>query len=458
MTDPNIDASFEGTIDFASLKQAIPIDSLDLTGTLKAKMQMAGRMSSIEKQEYEKFRSNGEATLQNFRIVSNQLAKPVEISRGQVKANTKQITVDQFDVKIGQSDMSLKGDVSNYLAYLFKNGVLKGNFNLKSGFMNFSELSNIQKPAKPSVETKSDAKVAPVAPSDSVTAFQVPKNLDLVFQSAIQKAVYDKMPVSNINGQVKVKDQRVELTNLTMEMLQGKLAVNGSYTSNKENKPVFDFKIDMQSIDIPTAYQSISTFRHYLPIAAKSQGKFSTQFGLSGAMNEKMNIVPTSLNGNGLFNGQNLMIVDSPVFDQIRGIIKKEKLKNVKIDDFTAKFQFQDGQLKMNPFKTTVADQQATIYGTLSAAREINLNLDFLVNREDLGADINKGLDILPGSQNIKMIDASVILKGPITKPEVSLDLSKARAQIEQQVKKATTDDIKESVKKLGNELKKLFK
>jgi hypothetical protein len=130
----------------------------------------------------------------------------------------------------------------------------------------------------------------------------------------------------------------------------------------------------------------------------------------------------------------------------------------VKVDDFTAKFQFENGQLKMNPFKTNIADQQATIYGTLSAAREINLNMDFVVNREDLGADINKGLDILPGSQNIKLIDASVILKGSLAKPEVSLDLSKARAQIEQQVKKATVEDLKGSVKKIGDELKKLFK
>ncbi len=458
MTDPNIDASFAGTIDFASLKQAIPIDSLDITGILKAKMQMAGRMSSIEKQEYEKFQSNGDASLQNFRIQSNQLTKPVEISQGQIKASTKQINIERFDAKVGQSDFSLRGDVSNYLAYMFKNGVLKGDFNLKSSFLNFSELSNIQNPAKPAAEKTAEVKAAPAAAADSVVAFQVPKNLDLSFQSAIQKAVYDKMPINNINGLIKVKDQRMELTNLSMDMLQGKLAVNGSYTSNKENKPTFDFKLDMQSIDLPTAYQSLSTIRHYLPIAAKSQGKFSTQFSLSGGMNEKMNIVPTSMNGLGVFNTQNLMIVDSPVFDQIRGIIKKEKLKNVKIDDFTAKFQFENGQLKMNPFKTNIADQQATIYGSLSAAREISLNMDFLVNREDLGADINKGLDILPGSQNIKMIDASVILKGPLTKPEVSLDLSKARAQIEQQVKKASVDEIKGSVKKLGDELKKLFK
>jgi hypothetical protein len=56
------------------------------------------------------------------------------------------------------------------------------------------------------------------------------------------------------------------------------------------------------------------------------------------------------------------------------------------------------------------------------------------------------------------MVEASVILKGALSKPDVSLDLSKARKQIEQEVKKASTEEIKQSVKKIGNELKKLFK
>lgn len=458
MTDPNINASFSGTVDFATLKQAIPIDSLDITGVMKAQMHMEGRMSSIENKEYEKFQSSGEASVKNFRIVSNQLTMPVEISDGQIKATTKQISVNQFDGKIGQSDFSLKGEVSNYLAYAFKNDVLKGNFSLKSAYLNFSELSNMMKSTDSPAPAKSEAKAAPVATSDSVVAFQVPDKLDLTFQSVIQKAIYDKMPINNIIGLVRIKDQRMELTNLNMDMLKGKVAVNGSYANAPDKKPLFDFKLKLESIDLPTAYQSLSTFQHYLPIAAKSQGNFTTELGLSGKMNEKMNIIPVSMNGLGVFNTKNLMIVDSPVFDQIRGIIKKEKLKNVKIDDFTAKFQFENGQLKLNPFKTNIADQQATIYGNLSAARDINLNMDFVVNRDDLGADINKGLGILPGSQNIKMIDASVVLKGSLTKPEVSLDLSKARAQIEQEVKKASVEEIKGSVKKIGDELKKLFK
>ncbi|MDP2115652.1 MAG: hypothetical protein Q8K69_16520, partial [Bacteroidota bacterium] len=239
MTDPNIDAFFAGTIDFTSLKQAIPIDSLDITGIMKAKMQIAGRMSSIEKKEYEKFKSNGEATIQNFRIESTQLTKPVEISQGQIKATTQQITVDQFNGKIGQSDFSLRGEVSNYLAYIFRKDVLKGNFNLKSAFMNFTELSNIMKPAAEPTASKTETKAAraPAAPADSVVAFQVPDKLDLSFQSTIQKAVYDKMSLNNINGLIRVKDRRLELTNLTMDMLQGKVAVIVSYTSNPQNKP-----------------------------------------------------------------------------------------------------------------------------------------------------------------------------------------------------------------------------
>jgi len=467
MTDPNIAATFAGTIDFNTLKQAIPIDSLDTKGIMKARMQIAGRMSAIEKKEYEKFKSDGEATIQNFMIKSDKLTKPVEISQGQVNATTTQINIDRFDGKIGQSDFSLRGNLSNYLAYIFKKGVLKGNFNLKSSFMNFTELSNIMKPAAKPVEQKSQTKPTPVAtaasavPSvsaDSVAAFQVPNKLDLTFQSAIQKALYDKMPINNINGLIKVKERRLELTNLSMDMLQGKVALNGSYASNSATKPSFDFKLNMENIDLPTAYQSLSTFQRYLPIASHSQGKFSSQLGLSGIMNEKMDIVPTSLNGDGIINTHNLVITESPIFDQIRGIIKKDQLKNVKINDFAAKFQFNNGELKLNPFKTSIADQPTTISGSLSAAREINMTMDFTVSRDVLGTDISKGLDILPGTENIKTVDASVILKGSLTHPDVSLDLSKARAQIEQEVKKASIEQIKGSAKKIGDELKKLFK
>jgi hypothetical protein len=150
--------------------------------------------------------------------------------------------------------------------------------------------------------------------------------------------------------------------------------------------------------------------------------------------------------------------VDSPVFDQLKGIIKAEKLRNLKVDDFTARFKMENGNINMTPFQTKIADQEVLVSGGLSVERILNLAMDFKVNKEDLSGDVNKAFGIIPGSENIKVIDATVNVKGDLKNPKVSVDLSKARKQIEEEVKRSTKESLQKSVKKVGDELKKLFK
>ncbi|MGV8095030.1 MAG: hypothetical protein AB2L24_24515 [Mangrovibacterium sp.] len=118
----------------------------------------------------------------------------------------------------------------------------------------------------------------------------------------------------------------------------------------------------------------------------------------------------------------------------------------------------ENGSINMTPFQTKIANQEVSVSGGLSVERILNLAMDFKVNKNDLGSDINKALGILPGSDNIKMIDASVLVKGDLKNPEVSVDLSKARKQIEAEVARSTKESLQKSVKKVGDELKKLFK
>ena len=47
---------------------------------------------------------------------------------------------------------------------------------------------------------------------------------------------------------------------------------------------------------------------------------------------------------------------------------------------------------------------------------------------------------------------------GDLKSPKVSLDLSKAKDQIAEEFKKSSQQEIQKSVKKLGDELKKLLK
>jgi len=447
MTDPEFDASFDGKIDFTSLAEVLPMDSLEMNGTMNGQLAVRGKMSAIEQQNYDQVVSSGAFSFSQFKIKTPKITRPFEVSSGSIKINNSEIVLTSFNAKTGQSDFLLNGKLSNYLPYFFLDKTLTGDFNLKSNYLNFDELASLM--------AESDSTTT--APEDSVVAFQVPANLDIDFRSQISKASFSGMDITGIDGVITVENKKLELKKLNMDMLGGQMTIDGSYQSNQINKPVFDFNVKINSFQIPAAYQSFDMMQRYVPIAAKSQGEISSLINLKGQFDQKLNIIPASLNGTGSFNTRDLQIVDSPTFEKIRGIIKSEKLKNVKVDDFTAHFKMENGNVNMDPFQTKIAGQEVSVYGGLSVERLLNLTMDFKVNRDDLGNDVNKGLGILPGSDNIRIIDASVLVKGDLKDPNVSLDLSKARQQIEEEVKKSTKEEVQKSVKKIGDELKKLF-
>ncbi len=457
MSDPVYAAKLQGEVDFNMLNKAIPMEGVDLQGKLSADIALEGHQSDVDNSAYDKFKSNGKVTLDNFVYRSEALKQPVNIRSGVVVFTTPKIEVKNLNGNIGQSHFSMTGSLSDYLPYFLKNKILKGDFTLNSDFVNLTELATIINPA-PAEKTDSAVVRNTAVAADSILAFEVPKRMDLKFRSAIKRAVFDRMELSRINGLIAIHDQKLELTNLDMEMLQGKLTVNGSYTGNEQLRPDFDFKLNVENFDVQSAYQSLSMMRRYLPIAARSQGKISTGFSLKGKMNEKLELVSSSLDGSGLFNTRELMVVDNPTFSQLKGVIKSEKLKNVKVDDFTARFAIEKGNLVVNPFQTKIADQEATVQGKLSAQLDLDFRLDFKLNRDDLGDDINKGLDLIPGSQTIQKVDVGVKISGPVKEPKVSVDLDAARKQIMEGVKKAGVQEIQDKVKKIGDELKKLFK
>ncbi|WP_372771977.1 AsmA-like C-terminal region-containing protein [Mangrovibacterium sp.] len=449
MTDPVFDASVIGKINFDNLTDAIPMEKMELTGTIDGSLNLKGTMSAVEAQDFSRISSNGNFVFSKIRVQTPQITKPFELNSGTVKINNQEINVSSFAAKTGESDFTLNGTLSNYLPYFFNNKTLKGNFNLKSQYLNLDELASLM---------AEDTTATTTAANDSLIAFQVPANLDLTFRSQITRASFDNMDIQNIDGVILVKDEILKLQKLNMNMLNGELTLDGNYIGNANNQPDFDFNVEIKSFQIPAAFQSFSTMQRYVPIASRSNGNISSQLKFKGKMDQTLSIIPTSLTGNGLLSTENLQIVNSPTFDQIKNFIKSEKLKNVNIEDFTSHFTLDNGNVLVKPFYTKIADQEVTVGGQVLVDRTLNLNMDFKVNKDDLNSDIVKGLNFLPGSGNISKLDISVLVSGDITSPKVSVDLSKAKDQIAEEVKKSTKEELDKSVKKIGNELKKLFK
>ena len=456
VSDPYFDGAFVGTINFDHLKEALPLDSVNVSGTIDANLFVKGNYSSIEKEQYDKIKSDGIVLLDNFLYDSPGFTQKIVVPSGKLDFSPQNVNLSQLIVKVGQSDFNLTGKVYNYLNYIFKDGVLQGDLQLVSSFVNINELLRLQK--KNEIQDKANNVAEPsassnVSESQEKLVFDIPKNIDFTFRSDIDKAIFDKLPLSEIKGLITAKNGKLILNGLNMNTLDGSLKLTGSYENTPQNQPLVDFGFEVLNFDIPLAFQALTGLQNMVPIAGQSQGKISTNLKMKGQLTPLFKIIPTSVDGAGIFNTENLRIIDSPIFKQLKGILLPDKLQNVQIDDFKANFVVANGNIDLKPFKTKVAGQETTILGTLSAENLLNFRLNFNVNRDAFGPDIQNVLSVIPGNKTITMVPAGVNITGPVNKPEVKVDLSEARKTITN----AAKDGIQDSAKKLGKELQKLF-
>lgn len=460
-TDLWFDGAFVGKINFDQLKNALPLDSVNISGTLDANIFVKGNYSSIEKEEYEKLNVSGIVLLDNFLFDSRQLNQKVVVTAGKLDFSPQNVNLSQFNMKLGQSDFNLTGKVSNYLNYILKDGILKGDLQLVSSFVNINELLRIRNKnfkvtenGKPASNQTTEVSITSNEPAASEKlAFDIPKNVDITFHSKIEKAVFDKLPMSEITGLITAKNGKLLLNGLNLKTLDGELKLSGSYENTQQNQPLVDFNMDVNGFDIPVAFQSLSGFQKMAPIAAQSEGKLSTALKIKGQLTPSFKIIPATIDGTGMFGTKNLRIINSPVFKELKGILKPEKLQNVTIDDFTANFNIENGNIDLKPFKTKVAGQETTMFGTLSAENLLNMRLDFKITRDAFGTDVQNVLSAIPGNKTITMLPAGVNISGPVGKPAVKVDLSEATKI----VTNAAKEGLKDSVNQLGKELKKLF-
>ena len=86
-----------------------------------------------------------------------------------------------------------------------------------------------------------------------------------------------------------------------MDILQGKLAIDGSYKSNDANQPLFDFDIDLSTVQIPAFYRSFGLVPLSFTILALPPAAIVKISMFAGYLNEKLAMHAVSVGGIGQF-------------------------------------------------------------------------------------------------------------------------------------------------------------
>ncbi len=132
VSDPDFKGSMKGHIDLSALSKAVPMDSISLSGIIDVSVEMAGRMSALEKQQYENFRASGKLGIQNMLIAMKGYPE-VKINKAGFEFSPAYASMTDANIVVGsRSDFTLNGRLSNYIPYFLKDQTIKGNLSMHS--------------------------------------------------------------------------------------------------------------------------------------------------------------------------------------------------------------------------------------------------------------------------------------------------------------------------------------
>lgn len=462
ISDPDLSAEVKALINLASVKEFIPQEKGDeMSGTIKADIAAAGRMSSIERKEYDKFKLAGTLEIDKMNYKTASLPYDVLLNMMKLNFTNQFVELTAFDARMGKSDIKADGKIDNFMQYIFKDSLIVGHFNMQSNLIDINQLMSSSSTA---TATAQPAKPA-AADTAAMSVVEVPGNIDFVLNANIGKLLYDNLVIENTAGNIVVRKKKLDMTNLKMGMLGGNVLLSGYYETTNPKKPSIDFNIRVENFDIQKTFTTFNTVQKIAPIGQYAKGMFTaTLENFKADLDSKMSPILTSLSGNGVFKTNSVAFSGFPPFMKLGEALKIEQLKNLTLDNVNADYEFKDGRIALrNPVKVKIGKSiNADITGSTGFDQTIDYNWKMAVPTELFGSQANSVVSGLLGQANSavgtnlsmpKIINVNVGFGGTIMKPTIKTNMKEdgksAVENVKEQVVTAVKDKANEEAQKI---------
>ncbi len=460
-SDPGIKASVDGHIVLNTLSDALPLENMSLDGEITAGIEIDGNMSTIENEKYEDFKATGQLQIKDFTFESKDVPAAVKIIETTFNFSPQYLELKSFKSEIGESDFSLNGKIENYISYVLSDGTLKGNLYLNSMNINVNEFMPEEIEESESDEVAIEEQTSQTITEDSVTTaiFEVPERIDFRLISSLDKILYDKMEITNLKGTFTIKDEKLIMDNLNMNLLDGKLEVDGEYNTQNIEKPLVAMALDIQDIEIESALNSFSMLEKMVPVLKNCKGKVSIKFDYTSLLGSEMTPVLNSIDGYGKLQSKKIQVVNAKTLNKLTELLKLKDYNN-EFKDINISFTVKDGRINVDPFDLKMDDIKMTVGGSHGIDQTLDYNVNLDVPRKYFGSVANDALDGLlkqAANRGVKVDVAETIkvkakVVGTSTDPKITLNYKEGTGDSKKNVKEEIKEKVKEEVVKKGKD------
>jgi len=448
-SDLQVIAKFAGKIDFDSMADIVPLDDITLNGLLECDISLAGRMSTLEKQQYEDFHAEGHLIISRFDFESPDFPQGVKINSTHLNFTPRLVDLVNFDAVVGNTDVALNGTLENFIPFIFKNDTVMGTLSLRSNTIDLNEFMS---------DTPKEKETLAAGEPSQLSVIEVPKNIDFSLIVNIGRILFDDLLITNTSGAVTIRDGRLAMRNLSMSLLEGNMILHGEYNTQDITTPFIDFDMNINHFDISSTISSFSLLERLLPNPQNYVGNVSAALNLYSILDENLSPVLDTVASQGRLQTFNLELHNSKLFETMADLIKNERLRTPSPGNIDIGYEIKDGRLWIeDPIVMRMQQTRIEIKGDQGLDMTSNYRVDAIVPTSAVGSGATDLLNRIPGGSNVHDFRLTGYIRGDTRNPDVSLSVADTAGAIVgavvDQVTETVTHRVEEAVAHVSEEI-----
>lgn len=410
----------------------------------------------------------GKINFDKLRLFSRYFPIPMYMEGTNVEYNTNRITLKDARLHLGKSDLRLNGQLSQLRAAALRGGTLKGKLTVQSDLIDCNQLLLAMNRGARFAEADEQAPVS--FNTDSITALEyqnmeigaqdtlrtdtttqllvIPKFLDLSLRTDAKRIQFKDLELENVVGEVVVRDQALNLSELRMISNIGDGSLTMVYSTPDEAHASMGLELGLNKILVNKLIDLFPSMDTLVPMLRSFEGVVDCQITATCQTDSTMSVLLPTLNASCFMRGKNMVLLDGETFTEIsKTLMFKNKERNL-IDSIAVDLAIKDSKIEVFPFLVEMDRYKVAVGGT----HNMDMTFDYHLSVLKSPVPFKLGIDITGNLDDFKFKIVRCKYKD-FLQPAKQAELDSTRRNVRELIRDEIRRQIREAAPELGNSL-----
>lgn len=321
-------------------------------------------------------------------LMPERLPEPVRIPSIEFSYSNRDMNIDNSRIELGNSDLSMKGNVHNIGRWFKHDTILEGTLEIVSDHCDVNQLmewfsadsgseETAQAPTADAADSKELAAESqePKAKSE-VEPFLVPTDVNLAILTHMRDVDVFNQNAKDLKGGFYINDGTLILDEVGFVCRAAKLQLTAMYRTPRRNHLYLGLDYHMIDVNIDELLSMIPNLEEMMPMLSSFKGDAAFHLAAETYLNSQYQPKMSTLRGAASLTGKDLVVLDGKTFSEISRLLLFNKKTENKIDSINAEITVYKNEIDVYPLCVQMDNYMVALGGR----HNTNMTFDYDIN------------------------------------------------------------------------------